>query len=94
MQQLGFEQRHIHIRGTFRRAGFARKTIAQGRLHFHAAQRITIGRSAPFQGGANRVSTAARGHDLLARHQKRRTHRGCFFAAATAAVALFQVASE
>src|SRR5439155_15829018 len=94
MQQLRFEQRHVHVRGTFGSARFARKTIAQSTLHFDAAKRIAVGETTPLQRGPDGISSAARGHDLFSRHQKRRTHGWRFLSATSAAVALFEVTDE
>src|SRR5438477_8374629 len=92
MHQLRFQEPEIHIRGTLDRAGFARKTITECRVHLRASERIVL--KPQFERGSDRIGSAASRHVFLARRQKGRTHRWGVFPAAAAAVALFEVADE
>ncbi len=93
MPAIGFQQRQVDVGRTFRRAGFAREAVAQRRFHFPGAQRIAL-EAAQLQRRADRVGPAARGHDFLARGDKRRAHGRRLLETAAAAVALLEIAHE
>ena len=88
-----FKQSEIDVRRTFRRATFARETIAQRRVELLRFQRI-VAVHAQFQRRANDVGASARRHDFIAGGDECRAHHRRVFAAAAAAVALLEIADE
>src|ERR1044071_7360290 len=94
VEKLGFEESHVYVRRTLRRASLAGKTITQGGLHFLALQLVTISETSSFKRRPNRIGSPPRGHDLVARDEERWTHGRDFFATPAAAVALLEIASK
>src|SRR3954470_10088201 len=92
IHQLGLEQREIHVRRAFDRAGFAGEAIAQRRVELLAPQRIIL--EAQLQRGANRVRPTTGRHVFLSGREKGRTHGRRVLPASATAVALLEVAEE
>ena len=69
--QLCLKQRHVHIGRAFHRARLAREAIPQRRRPAPRLQRVWPVQAAHFQHRANEVRPAARGHDFIARCDKR-----------------------
>src|SRR5439155_12712084 len=93
VKHLGFKQCEIHVRGAFRRATFAGKTIAKRGVQLDGLQRI-VSVYSELKRGANDVGAAARGHDFFAGGHECRAHNAGLFEAAAAAVALLEIADE
>src|SRR5687767_3441177 len=92
MRKLSLEQRQVHIRRALDRARFAGETVAQRGIELFRAKGVVL--KTQLQRGADRVGPAAGGHVFLAGGEKGGTHRGRVLAAASAAVALLEIAEE